>query len=214
MQRAHLVHQSEETPTDSLAKELDSIEHAFQPSASEQEVQGSRHADDIPRFYWPLNFRRHEIKPGSSCVALNSLCTSDVESAYTSTGDGPINYRSHDIDNYWSTESELSWRPSVSSAPISEPRSLDGCELPVFCSEPGCDKFFTGEYRKGNLRRHIMHYHGHTGRYNCESQGCAISFKRNDARLRHYRKCHPDLASPFVARRPWARRDSGDQGGR
>ncbi|KAF1837577.1 hypothetical protein BDW02DRAFT_119615 [Decorospora gaudefroyi] len=87
-----------------------------------------------------------------------------------------------------------------------------GADAPdvLHCPETGCESVFTRSYRKGNLRRHKKLYHGQHGRYECES-GCDISFKRNDARVRHYRKCHPERASPYVARGPWKRSGGGGQ---
>lgn len=65
-----------------------------------------------------------------------------------------------------------------------------------------CGQTFTGAYRRGNLSRHYRQYHGGPKKYTCEAHDCPKAFQRLDARLKHYRKCHPHLAHPPVARRP------------
>ncbi|KAF1950467.1 hypothetical protein CC80DRAFT_227461 [Byssothecium circinans] len=60
------------------------------------------------------------------------------------------------------------------------------------CVIAGCDAKFSGEYRKGNLARHIRLRHAADGRiYPCA--GCTKKFNRQDARLKHYRRRHPHL---------------------
>jgi hypothetical protein len=73
-------------------------------------------------------------------------------------------------------------------------------DLPEVGSERGvnvfrcsaCEATFSGRYGKGNLARHRRHQHiGHEPGYPCEETGCARTFKRKDARLKHYRRHHP-----------------------
>ncbi|KAF2447959.1 hypothetical protein P171DRAFT_441837 [Karstenula rhodostoma CBS 690.94] len=64
---------------------------------------------------------------------------------------------------------------------------------PVVCLV--CGKEYNGEYRKGNLARHRRQKHGKREQsYPCE-ESCSQVFKRQDARLKHYRKHHPWLVS-------------------
>jgi uncharacterized Zn-finger protein len=69
------------------------------------------------------------------------------------------------------------------------------------CLVDDCGARFTGRYRKGNYARHRRQYHGgHPASISCEEPDCQKSFKRKDARLKHYRKHHPQLAVPAVPR--------------
>ncbi|OCK91422.1 uncharacterized protein K441DRAFT_575042, partial [Cenococcum geophilum 1.58] len=56
---------------------------------------------------------------------------------------------------------------------------------------------FTGSSRKGNMSRHIRTKHGAPSssaqEYPCSKQGCGKTFRRNDAKLNHERKEHPEL---------------------
>ena len=65
------------------------------------------------------------------------------------------------------------------------------------CQYPDCSRTFTGTSRKGNMSRHMRTKHGASIRvareYPCESVGCGKRFRRNDAKLNHERKEHPEL---------------------
>ncbi|KAH7080298.1 hypothetical protein BKA63DRAFT_240427 [Paraphoma chrysanthemicola] len=68
---------------------------------------------------------------------------------------------------------------------------------------PDCSQKFVGEYRRGNLLRHMRSSHSGLSReYHCEAEGCERVFKRQDARLKHYRNKHPHLYSAPARRRP------------
>jgi hypothetical protein len=78
--------------------------------------------------------------------------------------------------------------PAISTNFVSTSRPLE-------CTVEGCPAIFNGEYRKGNLARHIRFKHvGGSKTYSCEG-GCAKIFRRQDARLTHYRREHPHLAT-------------------
>jgi hypothetical protein len=66
-----------------------------------------------------------------------------------------------------------------------------------------CNQNFTGTYRNGNLARHVRQKHAGAYRslYECTAQGCSKVFQRQDARLKHARKKHPELHSPPIQRR-------------
>lgn len=83
-----------------------------------------------------------------------------------------------------------------STSPSSE-LSIASSSVPeaLSCHAKGCSVIFQGQYRKGNLARHIrLQHRGGNGAYPCEDTHCSRSFKRSDARLKHYRKHHPYLA--------------------
>jgi len=85
-----------------------------------------------------------------------------------------------------------------------EPSTQDESRLD--CSERGCGAKFQGTYAKGSLARHRRLKHGsyqhQEGReYVCEEPGCSKGYKRQDARLKHYRKAHRHLApGPALSR--------------
>jgi histone demethylase JARID1 len=54
-----------------------------------------------------------------------------------------------------------------------------------------CSATFTGEYRRGSMSRHTAQ-HSSTG-YLCAKPKCPKAFRRQDARLQHYRRKHPEL---------------------
>jgi hypothetical protein len=66
------------------------------------------------------------------------------------------------------------------------------------CEVDGCDASFSGEYRNGNLGRHIRQKHRALKSYDCENEACDKTFSRQDARLKHYRASHPGLASSHI----------------
>lgn len=95
-------------------------------------------------------------------------------SAYNALGPGM--YEGY----YFEPAAELD--PSPSSRAVT-PRG------PVVCGI--CGKSFCGDYRKGNLARHRRQKHGEEEQsYPCEESYCSRVFKRQDARLKHYRKQH------------------------
>jgi hypothetical protein len=63
------------------------------------------------------------------------------------------------------------------------------------CAAEGCTAIFSGRYCKGNLARHKRLNHSHGRVYMCEDDDCDRVFRRQDARIKHYRKCHPQLTS-------------------
>lgn len=70
------------------------------------------------------------------------------------------------------------------------------------CGELGCDVVFSGNYRQGNLQRHKRFLHRKNPvAYPCTDSNCHRSFKRSDARLKHYRKCHAHSAPKPIEHR-------------
>lgn len=69
-----------------------------------------------------------------------------------------------------------------------------------------CKTTFTGKHRRGNWQRHNRLKHGDQDvSYPCQGADCKHKFKRTDARLKHYRKYHPHLASDPPKPREYAR---------
>lgn len=69
---------------------------------------------------------------------------------------------------------------------------------PLQCEYEGCFQTFTGTHRRGTLHRHMRlkhsaHDFSPEKSFPCEASGCRKVFKRQDARLKHHRKKHPEL---------------------
>ena len=89
----------------------------------------------------------------------------------------------------------MSLNPSSPSSE-SDRMSITSSSDPVvlYCSVPGCDMKFHGNYRRDSLSRHIRRKHrGTLGDYPCAVPDCFGTFKRSDSRLKHYRRHHPWL---------------------
>ena len=81
---------------------------------------------------------------------------------------------------------------------------------------PSCPATFEGLHRKGNLGRHRrMKHRGDPIVFACEEPSCDRVFKRSDARLKHYRRWHPELigskAETDGSTRCYRRIDTGDE---
>ena len=103
--------------------------------------------------------------------------------------------------NYIELEDDLGprGRSEVSSQPSNEVG-----DLMDRCSE--CDKVFTGRYRKGNLRRHVLASHKPFPSATATTcRVCRKDFKRTDATRKHEWKNHrlPD-AKPKKRKEPWS----------
>lgn len=99
--------------------------------------------------------------------------------------------------------------PSTVSSPMSITPSSEPAELQ--CSAPGCGETFHGKYRRGSLNRHMrLKHRGSPGNYPCAERSCIKTFKRSDARLKHYRRHHPWRANgPPVPRGPQGTQSTG-----
>ncbi|KAF2623499.1 hypothetical protein BU25DRAFT_175783 [Macroventuria anomochaeta] len=83
--------------------------------------------------------------------------------------------------------------PRSSSPPALSSASGVANSSTISCGQCGTD--FTGGYRRGNLARHVRHKHGQANArsYTCRAPNCLHDFRRQDARLKHERKAHPEL---------------------
>ena len=72
-------------------------------------------------------------------------------------------------------------------------QSHHSASVPAAMRCPHCNALFTGRHRNGNLGRHVRQKHKKTREYVCEEMWCDRVFMRADARLKHYRKLHPEL---------------------
>lgn len=72
------------------------------------------------------------------------------------------------------------------------------------CKAGGCNTIFRGVYARTNLARHMGRKHNGPRVYFCEDKWCYRVFnrvfRRQDARLEHYRKYHLGVPRPYVAR--------------
>jgi hypothetical protein len=65
------------------------------------------------------------------------------------------------------------------------------------CKFLGCDALFKGKHGRGNYGRHWRQKHRgeNAEEHDCEDKVCGKRFQRKDARLKHYRKHHPQFVS-------------------
>ncbi|KAF2131384.1 hypothetical protein P153DRAFT_383495 [Dothidotthia symphoricarpi CBS 119687] len=103
----------------------------------------------------------------------------------------------------WQHLSVESTHPSSSDTTSTASASSLSTSNVLYCDEPGCDKEFHGEHRKGNRGRHRRQKHQKTGAktYSCEVKSCAQVFQRSDALLNHCRKDHPEIKKRPAQRR-------------
>jgi len=104
---------------------------------------------------------------------------------------------------------QLNVRPYARST--TDTSSLASAE--VSCTESECGRTFHGEYRHGNLARHQKQVHNNGATFKCAAAACSKVYRRKDARLKHYRIKHEDLAvdNPFVPRLPRIRPMNGER---
>jgi hypothetical protein len=85
-------------------------------------------------------------------------------------------------------------RMEAPSSGHTSPASSSTSEVLYYCKV--CHVEFTGIYGRGNLGRHRRNKHGIEEKtYPCEDDNCLRVFKRQNARLKHYRKNHHHLVS-------------------
>jgi hypothetical protein len=104
----------------------------------------------------------------------------------------------HNISQFGEYSLSTPLQDSGLSSPPSPSIADAGDDICLRCED--CGAHFSGTYRRGNLGRHRRQKHASTD-YPCESDSCERVFKRQDARLKHYRKKHPNLAQgPVIGR--------------
>lgn len=95
----------------------------------------------------------------------------------------------------------------ITRTPISPSQNgTNDVENPAAVTCPHCNRKFTGMSKIGNRSRHIRTMHGapetRARVYLCTSIRCGKTFRRNDAKLNHERKEHPELGRmPAVPRK-------------
>jgi hypothetical protein len=98
------------------------------------------------------------------------------------------------VQNTYSLDSDLRQTITRTTSPLSRPFTFeDTTSSVVSCDQ--CGVKFTGRWQTGNLSRHVRLKHKEVGgaSYTCQVDGCLRSFQRQDARLKHERKKHPEL---------------------
>jgi hypothetical protein len=87
------------------------------------------------------------------------------------------------------------WSEPESPAKSPHGSSMDIPEV-LTCVHGECAMVFTGRHRRGSLQRHmrLKHQSIEERQFSCEFEHCGKIFKRQDARLKHYRKRHADLS--------------------
>ena len=102
-----------------------------------------------------------------------------------------------DTQNPLSPVMEHSDKVSCSSG-ASSPAAAGPSE--ICCDAEGCVAIFSGMYSKGNLARHKRLKHKGPVVYECEDPSCDRLFQRHDARVKHSRRWHPQLANDYYPR--------------
>lgn len=69
-----------------------------------------------------------------------------------------------------------------------EPDSV-GTSTRIECQYDGCDAVFTGRYARGNMGRHARWKHDQGKPFKCSVPGCGKTFRWQEMRDKHYRKC-------------------------
>lgn len=103
-----------------------------------------------------------------------------------------------------STEPATIFYPTLELSKVtSSSAGLSSIDLPRQSMCEYCGIRFCGRYAAGNLRRHQRTKHSVAGRkeFECKEPGCNRMFLRTDARLKHYRRHHPELAGLYVPRK-------------
>lgn len=136
--------------------------------------------DNNPSSYSPLEF----ILPH---IPLERTTAPRSSTILTQSTAGSSGSPSQTCDSLYSC-------PSVGSSSTMHTPEVLRCEV------GGCSQAFTGLYRQGNLGRHRRLVHGTGSRYICGDITCAKEFRRQDARLNHYRKYHRELAAQMLER--------------
>jgi hypothetical protein len=126
-------------------------------------------------------------------------------SSYPATNLASIHHNTHHFEEsmtsvapgriYASPDDEAP--PSVTTS-FTLPASKHSDNGPIACGQ--CGQTFTGVYRRGNLKRHMRQKHEEQIQYTCTVEGCSKVFLRQDAKLKHIRKKHPEL-HPFPVQR-------------
>ncbi|KAF2632222.1 hypothetical protein BU25DRAFT_417948 [Macroventuria anomochaeta] len=161
--------------TNEVAQSYNADQNAFQGLSSPLPLQGSTH-----RMRFEVR-----IREGTPLDAADQVPSMEDVSGYANEQDLlPI------------PSSEPPTSDASSPMSITSPRVPTSPSIPptLYCNEVNCAAEFNGIYRQGNIARHKRLLHqGHAG-YMCEVQSCSRNFRRQDARLKHYRKHHPELA--------------------
>jgi hypothetical protein len=117
--------------------------------------------------------------------------------------DGPsLRQSSPHAGAFFSSSSAISPPFAAASHPTASstlPTDIPTGKDTTICAQ--CGQHFTGAYRAGNLGRHTRLKHASTERNLYECTGCSKVFQRQDARLKHARRRHPELCLPPVQRR-------------
>jgi hypothetical protein len=130
----------------------------------------------------------------------NSPCfsTSMGQSLPSSISLRSIEYEPHSLPSLKKEESVQHRHDSVPPpSSFSKPDLDNFSKVPdvLRCRSDRCSASYTGAYRKSNLARHmrLKHKDAVAMRYACAELKCNRGFKRQDARLQHYRKQHVHL---------------------
>jgi hypothetical protein len=182
-------------------------EHMVDSGVTERQALGTLQYTDSSQF--PISFAGGPYGPPSQSFPIHIersralMETPSTPPGSSHWGSGGLAVPMQRISSIHSSASEAS---STGAPPVHTPEMM-------YCDERDCRQPFTGLYRRGNLARHKRLKHGKGKPYVCEDLTCAKEFRRQDARLKHYRKYHCELAasSPFVPRSTASRPVASEQ---
>jgi hypothetical protein len=129
----------------------------------------------------------------------SGLSTNHPHSSYTSPDTDPYLNRSPSISSSSPLPVVLA---SNASAPLHLSMSQYSSNNVTRCRQ--CARDFTGKYGVGNCARHVRlkHAGADNALYKCNASDCHKIYQRQDARLKHERRKHPELhLSPAMTRR-------------
>ncbi|KAF2447814.1 hypothetical protein P171DRAFT_232175 [Karstenula rhodostoma CBS 690.94] len=146
------------------------------------------------------------------CINQNNYNTQGFPMSTSEFPAGKYPY-SPAISDISPTQSQLTQPPQIHQLEGPYDPESERIDKPLaettFCYAEGCDSKFTGEYQKGNLKRHLKSNHPELLVKNGESPGdpeklrcscCPQLFKRSDARKKHEYRTHK--VGPEPLRKP------------
>ncbi|KAF2032070.1 hypothetical protein EK21DRAFT_87451 [Setomelanomma holmii] len=159
-----------------------------------QDTHSQAQAFDIPWSSTHLNYGSYlDLGEPSDSQTAFEQSTQPLTYASASTsnylGSHPSSWIGS-LESQYSLSCETEASPALGGSTVSTTSSASADVLSCHT----CGARFTGRYRRGNRARHERLNHGSNKTYHCEAAGCEKTFLRQDARLKHYRKRHPDLA--------------------
>ncbi|KAH8731164.1 hypothetical protein GQ44DRAFT_767718 [Phaeosphaeriaceae sp. PMI808] len=131
------------------------------------------------------------IEDSQCCLTHVSIC---IDGCTPGPGENVDHMSERSPDGLSAPSPAITVSDSSSFLSVSSPSLSRSTDDILLCSEVGCNKEFSGPHRTGSLNRHKRNRHRVDGprSYPCLDTSCSHIFKRQDSRLKHLRKCHPN----------------------